>query len=157
MALAAPVWKAAKRSANPFYKLEMTGAAAQKKPWLVRLQDQRDERWQGDYDANRALRRAHRSKRSDDMLEAAGKEAKVMNYDPKGFEKPDGFKFKFPFRDTPFFVSVDKAADLLGFSPKFSIVDDISWYYSDQYVAKGGLDKELSFDDDELVLGAELA
>ena len=40
---------------------------------------------------------------------AAGVAGEVAHYDPKGFAKPDGFKFKFPFRDTPFYVSVDKA------------------------------------------------
>lgn len=34
---------------------------------------------------------------------------KIVHYDPKGFTKPDDFKFKFPFRDTAFYVSVDKA------------------------------------------------
>ena len=87
---------------------------------------------------------------------AAGKEAAITHYDPKGFEKPDGFKFKFPFRDTPFFVSVEKAEKLLGFTPKHKIADDIAWYYSENYVAQGGLDKELAFDDDSIVLGAAL-
>ena len=68
-----------------------------------------------------------------------------------------GFKFKFPFRDTPFFVSVSKAESLLGFAPKNDIAKDIQWYYDDNYVAKGGKDKELSFDDDAIVLGAVVA
>ena len=87
---------------------------------------------------------------------AAGVSAEIVHYDPKGFVKPDGFKFKFPFRDTPFYVSVDKAADLLGFSPKNTIAEDIAWYYTDNYVAQGGLDKELDFSDDALVLNAKL-
>ena len=62
-------------------------------------------------------------------------------------------KYKFPFRDTPFYVSADKAADLLGFSPKNTIADDITWYYTDQYVAKGGLDKEIDFAEDDIVIG----
>lgn len=88
---------------------------------------------------------------------AAGKEADIVHYDPKGFEKPDGFKFKFPFRDTPFFVSVEKAEKLIGFTPKNTIADDIEWYYSDNYVAQGGLDKDVAFGDDSVVLGAALA
>ena len=87
---------------------------------------------------------------------AAGKEARIANYDPKGFEKPEGFKFKFPFRDTPFYVSAGKAAELLGFAPTNSIADDIGWYYTDQYVAKGGLEKELDFSEDDVVLGAKV-
>lgn len=54
-------------------------------------------------------------------------------------------------------MSADKAADLLGFAPKNNIKDDISMYYNDQYVAKGGLDKEIEFSDDDIVLGAAIA
>ena len=46
-----------------------------------------------------------------------------------------------------------QAADLLGFKPANTIADDITWYYSDQYVAKGGLEKELKFDEDDVVIG----
>ena len=84
---------------------------------------------------------------------AAGKKADIALYDPKGFEKPENFKYKFPFRDTPFYVSAEKAADLLGFAPAHKIAEDISWYYTDQYVAKGALDKEIAFDDDKIVIG----
>ena len=74
----------------------------------------------------------------------------------QGFEKPEDFSFKFPFRDTPFYVSADKATDLLGFAPKHTIAQDIAWYYQDNYVAKGLLDKEVSFADDAVVLAAKL-
>jgi len=87
---------------------------------------------------------------------AAGKKATIVHYDPKGFEKPEDFSFKFPFRDTPFYVSADKATDLLGFAPKHTIAQDIAWYYQDNYVAKGLLDKEVSFADDAVVLAAKL-
>ena len=63
----------------------------------------------------------------------------------------DGFKF--PFRDTPFFVSAAKAADKLGFEPQHNIADDIAWYYQDNYVAQGGLEKELDFAADDATLG----
>merc|ERR1719238_197819 len=85
---------------------------------------------------------------------AAGKEAKITNYDPKGFEKPDGFKFKFPFRDTPFYVSADKAQSLLGFKEKNTIADDIAWYYEKNYVGAGLKDKDVDPSSDEVVLGA---
>lgn len=88
---------------------------------------------------------------------AAGVEADVAHYDPKGFEKPEDFKFKFPFRDTPFFVSAAKAESLLGFTPKNDISKDIEWYYTDNYVAQGGKDKDLNFDDDAIVLAARLS
>eukprot|EP00808_Paulinella_micropora_P005418 g36337.t1 len=71
--------------------------------------------------------------------------AVMQFFDPK--DKPEGFKF--PFRDTPFFVSVDKAKRLLNFSPKHTIEQDIGWYFSDNYVAKGGMYKEVDFADDE--------
>ena len=88
---------------------------------------------------------------------AAGVDAEIAHYDPKGFEKPEGFKFKFPFRDTPFFVSVDKAQDLLGFKEKHTIAEDIAWYYADNYVAQKGLEKEVDFADDDVVLTATLS
>ena len=49
----------------------------------------------------------------------------------------------FPFRDTPFYVSADKAKELLGFEPKYSIADDVAWYFEQNYKAQGGLDKEV--------------
>ena len=95
----------------------------------------------------------------DDLVKAcakaAGKEVEIVHYDPKGFEKPEGNKFKFPFRDTPFFVSVDKASKLLGFKEKNVIANDIAWYYADNYVAQKGLEKEISFTDDAVVLSAK--
>jgi nucleoside-diphosphate-sugar epimerase len=57
------------------------------------------------------------------------------------------------FRDTPFFVSAAKAERLLDFSPSFDLKDDIAMYYNDNYKAQGGLDKEVSFADDVVVLG----
>ncbi len=69
--------EAAKRSTNPFYRLEATGGgAAARKPWLERLQEHREDRWHDDYEANRALRRAHRSQRQTAFAEAAAQQAK---------------------------------------------------------------------------------
>ena len=45
---------------------------------------------------------------------------------------------------------------LLGFAPTNSIAEDIAWYYSDQYVAKGGLEKDLDFSEDDVVLSAKV-
>ena len=78
----------------------------------------------------------------------------LVHYDPKEHEVPKGF---FPFRDTPFFVSVDKAQGLLGFKEKNTIAEDIAWYYADNYVAQKGLEKEVDFADDEVVLTATLS
>jgi len=97
----------------------------------------------------------------DDLVKAcanaAGVESEIVHYDPKGFEKPENFKFKFPFRDTPFFVSAAKAQSLLGFEPKYDISSDLEWYFADNYKAQGAMDKELEFADDDIVLGARVA
>ncbi len=66
---------------------------------------------------------------------AAGKEVNICHFDPKAA----GVTVKelgFPFRETPFYVSADKAANLLGWAPAHKIDDDIGWYFSDQYKAK---------------------
>lgn len=73
---------------------------------------------------------------------AAGADVAIKHYDPKAFELPKGF---FPFRDTPFFVSVDKAAELLGFAPKHVITEDIGWYFSDNF--KGATEPDFSADE----------
>jgi len=83
---------------------------------------------------------------------AAGAKVDIKHYNPKAFDIPKGF---FPFRDTPFFVSADKAKDLLGFEPKFSIQQDIRWYFEDNYAAVGGLDKEVDFTMDEELLAVK--
>jgi len=82
---------------------------------------------------------------------AAGADSVIEHYDPKAgkAEIPKGF---FPFRDTPFYVSADKAKDLLGFAPKHSIADDAKWYFEDNYKAQGGMDKEVDFSLDEALL-----
>ncbi len=81
---------------------------------------------------------------------AAGVEPKLQYYSPGA--KADGFKF--PFRDTPFFVSVDKAKDLLGFEPSHEIAKDIEWYFADNYVAKGSKDKQVDLSADDAILAA---
>ena len=63
--------EAKRREANPFYRLETAGPAAKKKPWLTALQEQRDADWHDDYDANAALRRAHRAKRHASLMHEA--------------------------------------------------------------------------------------
>merc|ERR1712228_576255 len=80
--------------------------------------------------------------------EAAGKAVPVSSYDPKAFDLPKGF---FPFRDTPFVVSAEKAQKKLGFEPKNFIKDDIKWYYQNNYEAVGGLSKEVDFALDDVV------
>ena len=79
--------EAAKRSANPFYRLERLGAAARKKPWLEALEELREERYHDDYEANRKLRRAHRSSRAEALVASAVCEAKGIRV-PLGEEEP---------------------------------------------------------------------
>lgn len=67
--------EAQKRAANPFYRLEKAGSAVARKPWLARLQEERDADWEDDYDANAALRRIHRSKRKAALLQSAAHES----------------------------------------------------------------------------------
>ena len=77
---------------------------------------------------------------------------KIVHYDPKAL--PDGITKKngFPFRETPFFVSVDKAASTLGFQPKNDLKDDIAWYYTQNY--KQGDEPDWSLDDEIIAKSA---
>ena len=77
---------------------------------------------------------------------------KIVHYDPKAL--PDGITKKngFPFRETPFFVSVDKAASTLGFQPKNDLKDDIAWYYTQNY--KQGDEPDWSLDDEIIAKAA---
>jgi coiled-coil domain-containing protein 130 len=72
--------EAGKRAADPFYRLEHGGGGAaggrKKKPWLEQLQDQRDDNWHNDYDANRLLRKQHRTKRDAALMRQADAAAK---------------------------------------------------------------------------------
>merc|ERR1719191_435167 len=59
----------------------------------------------------------------DEIAELCAKAAgadppQIVHYDPKDFDIPKGF---FPFRDTPFYVCVDKATKKLGFQPKHQL------------------------------------
>lgn len=81
---------------------------------------------------------------------AAGVEATIAHYDPAKI--PEGSKFKFPFRNTPFFVDVSKASKLLGFVPANNIAEDIGWYYNDNYVGSGGAAKEVDLSVDAPLL-----
>jgi len=86
--------------------------------------------------------------------DAAGVEADISYYEPKGLEIPKGF---FPFRDTAFYVGVNKACDLLDFSPKYDLAQDIKWYFTDNYVAQGGAEKDVDFSIDEMITAAVAA
>jgi nucleoside-diphosphate-sugar epimerase len=63
-------------------------------------------------------------------------------------------KGPFPFRLTNFFVSPDVAKNVLGWpGAQHSLADDLVWYY-EEYKARGGPDKKMSFAKDwEIVVG----
>jgi len=76
----------------------------------------------------------------------------VVFYDPaalKGVELPK--KGKFPFRETHFGVGVDKAKEVLGWSPKNTLEQDLGWYY-EEYKRLGLDKKDVVQDWDEAVI-----
>lgn len=50
----------------------------------------------------------------------------LMRYNPSDIEKLDK-GMQFPFRNTPFYVDVTKAKQLLGWTPKHNLKDDLEW------------------------------
>jgi len=82
------------------------------------------------------------------VAKVAAKEAKTLTYDPKKFDLPKG---AFPFRPTEFAVSPAKAKDVLEWSPKHKLAEDLPWYYQ-QYVDAGLDTKDLSFEADDMII-----
>eukprot|EP00612_Vaucheria_litorea_P001805 CAMPEP_0171455490 /NCGR_PEP_ID=MMETSP0945-20130129/2363_1 /TAXON_ID=109269 /ORGANISM="Vaucheria litorea, Strain CCMP2940" /LENGTH=383 /DNA_ID=CAMNT_0011980739 /DNA_START=107 /DNA_END=1258 /DNA_ORIENTATION=+ len=84
------------------------------------------------------------------VAEACGSDyskIKINPYDPKKFGVENGF---FPFRENHFFVSCDKAVNLLNWSPEFDLVEDLEWYkYS--YIAAGKADSPPNFETDDAI------
>ncbi|KAL4429050.1 hypothetical protein ABPG77_006089 [Micractinium sp. CCAP 211/92] len=82
---------------------------------------------------------------------AAGKEVKIVHYDPAqmGLKKGEGF----PFRTGHFFASADKAKRLLGWQPKHNFMKDVDQLVRD-FVASGRLDKQPDFSVDDRILAA---
>jgi len=82
---------------------------------------------------------------------ALGKDSskvEVFSYDPEEHDLPK--KGSFPFRPQHFFVSPAKAMKLLDWAPKYSFVDDLSWYVNDYKTL--GLDQgEIDLKADELI------
>eukprot|EP00283_Hemiselmis_rufescens_P003368 CAMPEP_0173420062 /NCGR_PEP_ID=MMETSP1357-20121228/1690_1 /TAXON_ID=77926 /ORGANISM="Hemiselmis rufescens, Strain PCC563" /LENGTH=363 /DNA_ID=CAMNT_0014382809 /DNA_START=19 /DNA_END=1110 /DNA_ORIENTATION=- len=83
------------------------------------------------------------------VAKVAGKQAKTMTYDPKNFDLPKG---SFPFRNTEFAVTPDKAKSILGWSPKNRLEADLPWYYQ-QYIDAGLDKKDIKFEADETIMG----
>eukprot|EP00613_Pedinella_sp_CCMP2098_P052124 CAMPEP_0171880162 /NCGR_PEP_ID=MMETSP0992-20121227/38287_1 /TAXON_ID=483369 /ORGANISM="non described non described, Strain CCMP2098" /LENGTH=364 /DNA_ID=CAMNT_0012505869 /DNA_START=14 /DNA_END=1108 /DNA_ORIENTATION=- len=83
------------------------------------------------------------------VAEVVGKEADVKAYDPEKF--PDLKKGAFPFRNTAFYVNVDKAKEVLGWAPKSDLATDLKMVY-EQYKALGKDKKEMDFSTDDEIL-----
>lgn len=82
---------------------------------------------------------------------AAGKECKIVHYDPAqmGLKKGEGF----PFRTGHFFASSDKAKRVLGWQPSHNFLKDVGQLVSD-FQASGRLDKQPDFSVDDTILAA---
>jgi nucleoside-diphosphate-sugar epimerase len=82
---------------------------------------------------------------------AAGKEAKIVHYDPKAVKLGKGEGF--PFRAVHFFASADKAKRVLGWQPHHNFLKDVNQLVRD-YIASGRLDKDIDFSVDDKILAA---
>lgn len=81
---------------------------------------------------------------------AAGKpEPEIVHYNPKEYDF--GKAKAFPFRDQHFFASVDKAQRVLGWQPKFGLVDGLKDSYSKDF-GLGKFRKAADFTTDDMVL-----
>lgn len=91
------------------------------------------------------------------VAKAVGKDLQAVKtnivfYDPaalKGKELPS--KGKFPFREANFGVGVQKAKDVLGWSPAHKIEDDIAWYF-EEYKRLGKDTSKVAREWDEAVI-----
>jgi len=86
--------------------------------------------------------------------EAAGKGApKIVHFDPKEVEVPEGFPKAFPFRGMHFFASIEKAKrDVPGWKPKYSLLDGLKSSFAKDYVARGFDKKDPDFRTDDLII-----
>lgn len=80
---------------------------------------------------------------------AAGKEAKIVHYDPSAIklEKGQGF----PFRAVHFFASTDKAKKILGWKPEHTFLEDVDERLA-EFKASGRLDKDFDFTVDDTII-----
>lgn len=81
----------------------------------------------------------------------AGKEAKIVHYDPKKVELAKGEGF--PFRTVHFFASADKAKRVLGWKPQHDFVRDVADRLA-EYKASGRMEKEIDFAVDDKILAS---
>jgi len=86
--------------------------------------------------------------------EAAGAPPpKIVHYDAKAIDVPEGYPKAFPFRGMHFFASIEKAMrDVPTWRPKFTLLDGLRSSYQSDYVARGFDKKEVDFRTDDLIL-----
>ncbi len=83
---------------------------------------------------------------------AAGKDVKIVHYDPKS-EAAKESGYKFPFRAVHFFSSVDKAKRVLGWKPEHTFVGDLDERLA-EFKASGRLDTDVDFSADDKVIAS---
>jgi nucleoside-diphosphate-sugar epimerase len=82
------------------------------------------------------------------IADAAGKEAKIIYYDPKKVDLAKGEGV--PFRNQHFFAADNKARLVLGFQPKHTFRGDVKTLLDD-FVKAGRLDKDADFSVDDKI------
>lgn len=76
-------------------------------------------------------------------------EPELVHFNPKQFDF--GKKKAFPMRDQHFFASVDKAQELLGWTPQYGLVDGLKDSYAKDF-GLGQFRKAADFEPDDMVL-----
>jgi len=76
-------------------------------------------------------------------------EPELVHFNPKDFDF--GKKKAFPMRDQHFFASIDKAQELLGWTPEFGLVDGLADSYKKDF-GLGMCRKEADFEVDDMIL-----
>lgn len=81
-------------------------------------------------------------------------EPEIIHYNPKEYDF--GKKKPFPFRDQHFFASIEKAKNLLGWTPEFDLVEGLTDSYNLDF-GRGTFRKAADFSTDDIILGKTLA
>ncbi|CAK9114805.1 Chloroplast stem-loop binding protein of 41 kDa b [Durusdinium trenchii] len=86
--------------------------------------------------------------------EAAGiTDPKIVHYDPKSIEVPEGYPKAFPFRGMHFFASIEKAKrHIPSWKPKYNMLNGLRSSYEQDYLARGFHKKDPDFRTDDLIL-----
>ena len=85
------------------------------------------------------------------VAKAAGKEPRIVHYDPSSVKLGKGEGF--PFRTVHFFASSDKAKRVLGWKPKHDFLSDVESRL-EEYKSAGRLEKDIDFSVDEMIVAS---